>query len=1422
MNKLFASFIFFFLTTFCVFGTIEIRSTQLTIADGLANNTVRHFMQDSKGFIWLGTLNGLNRYDGNSFLTYKLSTEEYSLMAGRKVYNLQEDKNGFLWIYFSSEQYSCFDLKRAHFVDFTGNGETFQKYSKSLLAKNGDVWLWHDENGARKIVYENNRFRSVTYKKEKQNLPANMVNFISEGLDSSVWIGTSRGLVKIDHLNETVIDEKLNFHHMILYGNNTYFFTNDNAIYHFDKSTSRLLQIAKLPFEEQSVTGYFLYGNQWIIFTQQGVFCYDFLDKEIKADPVFLGENIQSGNVLTDNKGNYWIYNHTGNIWYLNEQNGIKKHFTLIPSEKMGYIDLERFQVVHGSRDIIWISTYGNGLYAYDLLKDELSHFTAAKDGINHIGSDYLLGVMEDRSGEIWVSSEFSGVSRISIINEGAYRYFPESLSKLDRSNTIRLVSKIDDDIWIGTRQGGLYVYDAQFRLKHSRNDYSANIYAVVKDGSGKIWMGSRGDGVCIDNVWYKHDPTNPASISNNHIFCLFKDSKQRIWIGTFNGGLDLAVKDGLQYRFLHFLNRTYGQRQVRTICEDKNGMIWVGTSEGIYIFDPDMLIKDPEHFYHYSYDAGQLYSDEIKYLYSDSKGQIWVSTAGAGFSICSEMDDYNSLSFTHYSTKDGLCNDIVQSITEDQQGNVWLATEYGISKYIPAENIFENYYMSAYSQGNVYTEGAVCRCNDQSILFGSNYGFVVFKPEEVRKIASSFPVVFTNLNINGADVHPDDPDSPLLQSLEYTNEIRLKHNRNSVQVDFSSFNYVDGGQTKYSYRLVNYDTDWSTPSQLNFAAYKMLPPGQYILEVKSANSSGVWNDHISSLKITIERPFYLTVWAFLLYVLITALALFFTIRVIRNFNRLNNKIEIEKQLTEYKLVFFTNISHEFRTPLTLIQGALDRIRRLDISSKDLVPPIQTMENSTNRLLRLIDQLLEFRKMQNNKLALALEKTDVIAMLYEIFMSFGDMADSKNMNFRFMPSVASLSMYIDKEKLDKMVYNLLSNAFKYTPHDGEICLIINEKAEQKKLEIRVTDTGVGIPVEKRDELFKRFMQSSFSGNSVGVGLHLTFELVQVHKGEITYVENPGGGSVFTIKLPLEQSVYEEKDFLIPNRLIQSTQEPFMKEDDISADAFNAIISDPLNKHQILIIEDDTDICRYLKEELSAYFHVEVANNGTDGFQMANETTFDLIVCDVMMPGMNGYEVTRKLKAEFQTCHIPVILLTALNMPENHLEGIESGADAYLSKPFSIRLLLTRIVKLLEQRERLKEKFSEEPGIIRSAVYASDRDKQFVERLHKVLLDNLNNPNFSVDEFASVMQIGRTLFYRKVKGVTGYSPNEYLRIMRMKKAAELLLTDKYTVSEVSYQVGMEDPFYFSKCFKAQFGIAPSVYKGKGFSKTETEA
>lgn len=1416
-RKLFYIFICLAFLTLPVYATIEIQSRQLTTGDGISNNSIRYLLQDSKGFIWMSSLNGLNRYDGNSFISFFPNAEKISL-ADHRIAKLYEDRNGLLWITTTLNLMSCYDLKKDCFVDFTGCGEYNQNYRDCLEASDGSIWLWNDGNGCRKVSYKNGSFSSMVYKEELGNIFTNQILYVYEDSRQRIWAGTSEGLAELQGDKFVLIEDGHDAFQCMEYEGKLFFLSANGQIYL--KVAGNACRLAGQIVEDSQQT--IVYGSlklqhEWIVFTNKGGFSFNMNTGKLSRSKNL---DIKNGLVVIDNKGNYWVHNRTGKVWYVNAKNRHIKTFQLIPADIVSYIDEERFHVVHDSRDIVWISTYGNGLFAYELKTDEMQHFKADSSGDGYIGSNFLQYVMEDRVGGIWVSSEYAGVSRLTILNEGAIRIFPEDQKLTDRSNTVRMLTKMNNgDVWIGTRQGGIYVYDADLKPKGERKHLPSSIYAVVEDAEGKVWYGSRGKGVQIDDRWYTYNSMDSTSLGDNNIFTMHRDQKDRVWVGTFGGGLNLAIKKEGKYEFQRFLNKYYSQSRIRSILEDNNGWMWVGTSDGVYVFHPDSLIVNPENYITYNYKNGKLNSSEIKCIYQDKKGRIWIGTTGSGFATTSVTNGYNDLIFKHYDTKDGLVNNMVQSIVEDESGKLWIATEYGISHFDTEKGSFKNFFFSAYALGNVYSENSVCTSENGKLLFGSNHGLVVITPSLQEEISVIVPQVsFTDLKINGISMHPGDVDSPLNQSLVYTDAIKLKYFQNSFVIDFSLFDYKDASGTKYTYKLDNYDKTWSIPSSLNFAAYKNLNPGTYTLRVKACNSAGIWGDEETLLSITITPPFWKTSWAFIIYLTLTIVILYFAYGLARNITRLRNRIQVEKQLTEYKLVFFTNISHEFRTPLTLIQGVLEKIRDNDKLTKEMGSSLKVLEKSTNRMLRLINQLLEFRKMQNNKLALSLEETDVIAFLYEIFLSFNDAAESKKMDFKFKPSVASYKMFVDKGNLDKVTYNLLSNAFKYTPSNGKIIFTVTIDENKQKLYISVSDTGVGIPKDKRDELFKRFMQSSFSGSSVGVGLHLTHELVSVHKGSIEYCENIEGGSIFTVTLPLGISVYEEKDFLIPHNVLM--EEERKRRAEVSMAEKMAMEEElqhkyPLNKRRILIIEDDNDVRDFLKEEIGQYFEVDVVTDGLSGLEKAKELDIDLIVCDVLMPGMTGFEVVRKLKTDFNTSHIPIVLLTALSSVESHLEGVESGADAYITKPFSPKLLLARIFNLIEQREKLRERFSNDPNMIRPTICTTDKDKDFAENLLQVMEKELANSQFNVDEFASIMGYGRTVFYRKVRGVTGYSPNEYIRIMRMKKAAELLVENKYTIAEISYQVGISDPFYFSKCFKQQFGVSPSVYvKNKG--------
>lgn len=1387
-------------------ASIEITTERLTTSNGLADNSVRCIYQDNRGFLWFGTVNGLSRYDGNSFINYFPGKGSGLTLADRRIRDVGEDKNGFLWVSTYSDLFSCFDLKTERFVDFTGR-KLFNRHYKTMQVIGNDVWLSGDKEGLMQVTYRDGIFHSRTFSIKDRNLPTNRITFVQASSDSkAVYIGTDKGLYAWKNNRLACLIRNIPFETCVTLKKRLVIFAKNGAAFVEDKGVLR--KRGKLPLKNGDIlTGIMPIKGQCFLFISSG--CFVFTLKTGTIVPATVPFALPAGRVRMDNVGNFLVYNYNGVCFYVNALTGISKALTLMNKRQIITINQDLYHIAQDHSGIVWITTHGNGLYAYRPVTDELQHFTALQTPYPLFSTDFLKNIVVDRTGGIWVTSEYNGLSHLTVTNQGVVRIYPSGRSEQDPVNMIRMLTQTGQDVWAGTREGCLYQYDT--RLSRQEGNYQGDmaVYAFFRDTDGNTWKGTRGQGLFINGRQYRHNPADPSSLADDNIYTILRDRRGRMWIGTFGRGLELAVPSEGGYRFRHFLRGEYGQRWIRCMVMDKNGWIWVGTSGGVFVFNPDELVKDPTRYYTYQKENKALMTNEIHSLFLDRQGHVYIAESGAGMSICTYTGDYGHLKFIHYDMDDGLINNKVQAFAEDKYGRIWISTDYGISCFEPARQAFSNYFFSSSMPGDVYQENCGISLSDGRVAFGSSDGIVVIDPSLVVKEPSVGSIVFTDLKLNGISVRPGDEDSPLKESLSYTKLLRLAHDQNSLTIEFSTLDFSEIQKPKYSFYLEGYEQGWSIPSPLNFAAYKNLSPGTYVLHVRACNASGEWSKKEAVLVIEVLPPFWKTPWAYLIYLVLTAIVLYAAFRIIRNFNTLHNKIKVEKQLTEYKLVFFTNISHEFRTPLTLIRAALEKLESIGRLPADMSSPIKLMDKSTCRMLRLVNQLIEFRKMQHNKLSLSLEKVDIISFLQDIFTDFEETAADKHLTYELASPMLSCEMYIDKEKVDKIVYNLLSNALKYTPDGGRVELSVTLNEASGYLIIKVVDNGVGIPKEKQSELFKRFMQTHFSANSMGVGLHLTYELVKVHKGHISYQENPGGGSVFTVTLPVDKSVYQASDFLVSDYPL--LQEPIASSVDVSVKTPEELEESPLNEQHILIIEDDKDIRELIAGELSNYFHIETAGDGNTGLKMVSSALPDLIICDVLMPGYSGFEVTKRLKYSFATSHIPVILLTALSAPEKQLEGVESGADAYITKPFSMHFLKATVLKLIEQRRKLKEKFTQDLSTDHASMSMTERDNVFAERLQVIVRGQMNNARLSIDDLAVQMNLGRTAFYAKVKGVTGYSPAEFIKIVRMKEAAKLLLEGNLNISEIAFQVGINDPFYFSRCFKSQFGVSPSAYK-----------
>lgn len=1350
---------------------IEVKAKRVTIQEGLPSNVVSDMQQDQKGFLWFSTHNGLARYDGNVVTTYlDNDSTGVSALIGRTKKALEDVTYKKLWVYSSSERLTCLNMVDGKEEKYCQEVEKLH-FTNWKLVCDGMFWLWGAKDGAMLVDYRSGSF--LTRRFAQAEIGSSRVPLIDSLDKDNVVLCTTDKVFLYSEGRLFCIAKGMRmsrtrpFHHKML------MVSEKGDVYVLRQG--KLQRFSHVAYVDGEVaTGDLLMGNRWILFTNRRSFSIDVRTGEVaECEGEWL---IPNGRVLTDNKGRKWIYNKTGVLRLVRQDKLVP--LILFPQQTTNYIDYERFHIVEDNHGLIWISTYGKGLFVFNQDLTQSQHFVADKLGESPIASNYLLGIIADRHDGVWVSSEYGGVSHIQVMDKGVERIYPNGEGNMDFSNVVRMVKKMNDGtVMVGTRAGSLYHYSADMSQVLGKSHFDSNVYGIVQMPNGETWIGTRGKGIY---------GAKGLDFKDRNVFCMASDAKHRMWIGTFGKGLSLVYprKDG--YGVKTFFADSVGLNEVRCMVIDKHGVLWCGTSGGLIRIPVDEFVKDASRYKTYVRDY------EIRDVIVDRQGRLWLSASGDGLVQVEPGDGETEPKFYVFNTSNGLVNNLVQSVVDTPDGNLWISTQQGVTAWNARKKSFENYMFSRNPMGNVYNENSAVCLDDGRVVLGGNYGLTIIQPSRLSHVSGLTDVVFT--------------------SYPYSDEITLTYEQRSLNIHFSTLDYSDVRNVKYTYRLEGFDQAWSQPSSTPWAAYQKLPAGKYLLHVKACTSDGTWGKE-STLVIRIKPPFYLTSWAIMIYVLLVLGVIILVVKFVHDKNVLRNRIRLEQELTRYKLVFFTNIAHEFRTPLTLMQGSLEkekRIMKVNRWQTELEKTIRVMDKSVQRMLRLIDQLLEFRKMQAGKLKLSLQETDAVMFVKGICRMFDDAAESKEIAYSFESSEPAHAMFLDQQMIDKVVFNLLSNAFKYTPAKGTISVSLSFT---DVMTIRVADTGVGIPQEKRAQLFSRFMQSSYTGESFGIGLHLTHELVRTHHGEITYQENEGGGSVFVVTIPLQKDCYEASDFLVKDSPILKADLAKQRDgqEEKTTDAVPSAPSAPLNRRTILLIEDDNDVREFLLSELESCFDLKVASDGKAGIAMAKELDVDLIVSDVMMPGMNGFELTKRLKNSFETSHIPIILLTALSTDENVLEGTESGADAYITKPFSPQLLMARILQLLNQREILRQKFGKVPQEIRSAMLRNEQDSLFVKRLDSIVYSRLGEQDLSVDKVAGLLHLGRTIFYKKVRGTTGYTPNEYIRVIRLRKAAELLKEGEKNVSEVAYAVGFDNPYYFSKCFKEQFGMPPSQYR-----------
>ena len=1444
----------------------DIRFEEVNSINPLSHNSVTYIHQDRLGFLWVGTFNGLNKYDGYSFKIYKFNEQDQKNPSSNRIASIQEDGRGMLWIETYDGKYQCFNpfLEKFYSIPQLADCSVQTRFTHYYESSVGTICLSTEKSGVIFIRFEDPGKEPVIHQLmncpgQEEVLADNRVHFVAEDLNHFLWIGTDRGLTRIheeeldqEHPRVQSYFTERSFTTCEKVGDRIWFGNEINGVTWYDPSGERFGNIwsedGVWDLNGKEATTLHSHGSQLWIGTSGGtLFRYDQEKEELKE---FRLSDARSGSrinqIYCDLYGQIWLITEEFGITRLDPATGRSYYYSLSPRKNRQLIDDERIKIYEDSKNRFWLGGQNIGVQHYLREEDRFVAYINNPNDPMSLQSSVVEFLMEDRENNLWIGTNWfgKGLSRMIEVNP-AFHYVvpvPEPESKLQ--NLVRSVfADSKGYIWAGTKSGQIYIYDPGLTRVHiiekdPKINYSGyTVYSMVEDREGYIWLCTKGAGIFIssqkvselhthyENLTFtniRHEPDNPNSLDNNNVYDLEIDDLGRVWVATYGGGLNLIETDARgERRFRSFTtnNSTLTSDNVRDIHLDRHGRLWLATTGGVNYIDiyhqegDEVVIRNiystPEE------ETGLSYNDIIMIM-EDSQGHLWLASAGGGVNEILNPDG-EPFRFNYYSTRNGIKDDYILSLAEDIFGYIWIGTASGLSRYNPVSGDIDNFDKKAGLPEVGFSERTAVAAPSGKVLFGTSNGFYSISPK-INMEESNPTICLTNLMLNNVEVRPGEENSPLHKSISYEEAITLRSSQSNFSIGFSLLSFKSPESNHYSYILEGFDDGWNNIGTEHKATFTNVPPGNYTFRVKGLDSDLSEYGTETKLQITILPPLWRSNAAIAIYAVIIIVLVYLAYRIAVRFVRLKNNLRVEKIVAESKLRFFTNISHEIRTPLTLILGPVDKM----VSETSLPAVIRNqlavVHRNTKRLLRMVNMILDFRKIQYEKITLRIQEIDLIPFLQQIYESFEAQAKQKHIRFSLVHdrSDEHLTVWGDIQKLDIVIFNLLANAFKFTPDNRSISIIVSREHDEKEwIQIRVSDTGIGIEKEKLNLVFNRFFVSHTDASNeyqgTGIGLSLSQEYINLHGGQIKVESTLGKGTDFIVRL-LTGNAHFPKDVVLKEREAYSyspkvieTAEPVLLEEE-----HEDVQWEDRKKPHILVVEDDVEMCYYLQRILEKQYEVDVSKDGLDGWNKALQLDPDLIVSDVMMPGMNGIELTRKLKDEFTTCHIPVIILSSKSAVESQVEGLKVGAEAYVPKPFNSEILLSYIHSILAQRRKFREMLDNRIELKPDEVQVTPKDKEFIEKVLKLIDENLSNPEFNVEKLAANAYISRTLFYKKIKGITGYQPVELIRMMRLKKAAKYIETGEFNVSEVAYMVGYNDIRYFSTSFKKQFGVSPSQY------------
>lgn len=1442
--------------------------THYSSGNGLSQNTVMSILQDHDGLLWLGTWDGINRFNGYDFKVYKAEQNSNVDFINNRVDMMRVDPWNYIWVLAYDNMIYRFDPKTEKFRKIPEKvSDPNAKFQDIQVLSNGTIWLLSDEGKGVRVLTDPKDYSLAThtYLLDKEGKDCKILKVFSDSRKQE-WLLTTNGLMRFfpgkqepvcyfSKQNPRSVDVLQSFYSYCTKGNEIFFGSDAGVVQIFNQTTGRFRQL-RLPVSDKVVASNLLKNGQLLFATPaSGLVVYNPSNGSFKvinrsAFPEFPADDIVS--TYMDSFGEVWFeMSRLGEVCHYNPETNVFRRFNMWIEEHNADRSYPMFHICEDINRNLWVHPFGGGLSWYDRKNDRLVPFHDDPASPDWRFSRELHSMFSDRQGNLWLCTHSGGLEKITFFNS-MFHLYPHNVNNhrdMAHSQVRMLFEDNEQHIWVGKRDGRIEQYTGNWKYMGFLTEQGTvsmvgtplfgAAYGMIQDRKGNIWIATKGKGILkaekngdrYNLIRFEHNPQDAGSLSHNNVYSLCEDRYGRIWAATFGGGLNcITQNDWGRYEVINFKNRLktfpYSRcYRARDVKADGKGHIWVATSGGVLCFKDDF--KEPEkidfHLYSYQKDNPDgLSSNNVYQILPTSKG-LYLITFGGGLNRLKSMDDKGNAAFESFTLKDGLPSNVLLSAQEDSEGNIWLGTENGLSKFVVSHGRFENYNERDFGRLLRLEEAASLRQRSGTLMFGTDCGILYFRPDEIRKSTYIPPIVFDNLKVSNQLVTPDTRGSLLKQSINTTDRLVLSHKENIVTLYFSALDFINPENIQYAYTLEGFDKEWNYVGRQHTATYTNLPKGKYVFRVKSTNSDGVWVKNERTLEIVMKPSFWETGWAYLLYFIVFLLLVAGTGYILFVIYRLRHRVSVEKEVTDIKLRFFTNVSHELRTPLTLITGPVEYVLQDASLPQRLRKQLEVVKKNTDRMLRLVNQILDFRKIEKNKMKMQVEQIDVKTFLTHELDYFKTMAEEQHIHLIFDAPDRQLLLWADADKLEKIIFNLLSNAFKYTPAGKNITLFV--KDEGNKIVIGVKDEGIGISESKKAFLFVRFETSV--GNlpivndreSSGVGLSVVKELVDMHHATIRVDSKEGAGSCFTMEFLKGRAHYPEgTEFILSDNMKKEDEE-----EDAVKEAASSTSEEPNNLPSLLVVEDNEELRLFLKLIFEKDFQITEAENGLVGLEKAVKNLPDIIISDIMMPVKDGIDMTRELHETPETSHIPIVLLTAKTDMDSKLSGLKQGADAYITKPFSSAYLKARVENLLKKRRELQRLYrnrlldneteTQEEQTTAQQLEISEYDRHFMEKLTKLIEDNISNGNLVVEELATELAVSRSVFFRKLKGLTGLAPVEFIKEMRVKKAANLILTTDNTMSQIAYMVGFNDSRYFSKCFKAHYGMTPTEYRSR---------